>query len=254
MSIKKTTLLEALLSPLTLDDLKEHYADGRCFVVEGKENKFEGLVTLDDIERRLNDGCNASVFAQAIKDGNRRADVDANVGWSPGSLRKAELLSDIQSGHSFMMANSSQVSKGLSALCDQLEAFFSDDHVHADVHLYVSMDDSGNSYNAHRDLPQHKLLVQAIGSANWQLFDAKKEIPNNIMAMTPETQDEYLELASEFTLSQGDLLYMPPGVFHKVVNVPGPRVSVSIPFYSMPAANRMDRTHIPFAKMFEASL
>ena len=137
MSDKKISLLEAILTPLTLDDLKEHYTDARCFVVEGKEDKFDGLVTPEDIERRLNDGCNASVFAQAIKDGNRSANVDANCVWSPGSLRKAQLLADIQAGNSFMMANSSQVSKGIRKLCDQLEAFFADDHIHADVLFYV---------------------------------------------------------------------------------------------------------------------
>ena len=243
-------LLEAILQPMTTDDLKTHFDEGRCLVLEGTANKFLALVTPEDIERRLNDGANASTFPQVIKDGSRGASTDGNCAWAPASLNKLQLLQDIQDGYSFMMANSSQVSRGLAAICDEIESFFGDGGVHADVHLYVSMNDQGNSYNAHRDRPQHKILLQAYGDANWQLFEPKDELPDNVQAIPPESQDEHLKLVSEFTLTQGDMLYMPPGTFHRVTSVPGPRISVSIPFYQIQDASRMDRTYIPFARLF----
>ena len=101
------------------------------------------------------------------------------------------------------MPNSSQITPAIAKLCDDLEKNFADQHVHADVHLYVSTSASGNSYNAHRDLPQHKLLLQAYGDANWQIFNPKQEIPDNVTAIIPDQQDEYLELASEFNLNTG---------------------------------------------------
>lgn len=244
-------ILEATMQPLTLVDLKEHYDSARCLVLEGNKDKFLNLVTLQDIERRLNDGCNANIFAQVIKDGARSANVDPNCVWAPGCLQKSEFVSDLQANFSFMMPNSSQISKGLNALCHDIETLFVDDHIHADVHLYVSMNDQGNSYNAHRDSPQHKILLQAYGDANWQIFEPTKKIPDNLSAMNQEQQNEYLQLTSEFTLSQGDMLYMPPGTFHRVVSVGGPRISISIPFFSMPTASKMDRTYIPFTQMFE---
>lgn len=244
-------LLEAAMRPASLEDLQRHYKDGSCLVLEGEASKFEGLVTLADIERRLNDGCNASVFPQIIKEGSRSVPMSANGAWAPASTLKSQLLENIQAGYSFMMANSSQISRPLNELCREIEAFFIEDQVHADVHLYVSTSKQGNSYDAHRDYPQHKLLLQAIGDANWQLFEGKEDMPKDMVAVPEAQMDDYLTLVSEFTLGQGDLLYMPPGVFHRVVSVGGPRVSISIPFYSMPSAERMDRCHIPFERIFE---
>ena len=251
---KAMNILESALFPLTLDDLKNHYDEAKCLVLEGKNDKFTQLVTLDDIERRLNDGANANTFPQIIKDGTRAAKVDANCVWTPASSQKAQFLNDINQGSSFMMANSSQVSRRLATLCDDIEGFFTEDKVHADVHLYVSTSAQGGSYNAHRDRPQHKILLQAYGDTEWQIFNPIKEQPNNLSAVPPEQEHEYLEMVSEFTLSQGDLLYMPPGTFHKVVNVPGPRISISIPFSSMPEATKMDRTFIPFTELFTQKL
>ena len=243
-------ILEAALAPLTVDDLLAHYQDGNCLKLEGTPDKFTSLVTLSDIERQLNNGANATTFAQVIEDGQRKILVDSNTAWTVASLKKAEFMELIENGSSFMLANSSQVSRGLSALCDDIEECFADDKVHADVHLYISMNSKGGSYNAHRDVPQHKILLQAVGDAHWQLFEPKEELPANVQSIEPSKQDELLKMVSEFTLKQGDLLYMPPGMFHRVTHVAGPRISISIPFYTMPEAAPMDRTYIPFAKMF----
>lgn len=243
-----------MLQPLSLDELHKHYQEGKCLVVEGQEDKFSGLVSLDDIERRLNDGCNAHVFAQTIKNGTRQSNLNSDTPWSPATLNKVEFRQEIESGLSFMMANSSQISSGIAQLSTEIEDYFSKDNVHADVHLYISTNSDGNSYRTHRDIPQHKILLQAHGDANWQLFNPIKDIPDNLRAISEQEQDDYLEMASEFTLSQGDMLYMPPGVFHRVISVGGPRISISIPFFSMPEASRMDRSAIPFKTIFQSNL
>lgn len=245
--------LSSVLHPIPLDDLKEHYRKGQCLVIEGAADKFQHLISLQDVERRLNDGCNANVFAQLIKDGTRAADTDANCLWAPSSLRKTAFRQGLEAGHSFMLSNSSQITPEIASLIDDIEAVFADDSVHADVHLYVSTSTRGGSYNAHRDLPQHKILLQAFGETQWQLFEGKEEIPENMIAVLPQEQDHYLKQVAEFTLKQGDFLYMPPGTFHRVVSVGKPRISISIPFYAMPEAQRMDRSYIPFVELFESA-
>ena len=239
-----------MLAPLTIADLLEHHRDGRCLVLEGGADKFTSLVTLEDIERQLNNGANASVFAHVIKDGHRTTLVNSNAVWAPSCLKKSEFLEHIKAGNSFMLANSSQVSRGLSRLCDELEACFIEQSIHADVHLYVSMNELGNSYNAHRDRPQHKLLLQAYGQTHWKLYEPKKELPKDLQYVAQDQEAELLNQVAEFDLTQGDLLYMPAGVFHRVTHVGGPRVSISIPFFAMQEATPMDRTHIPFTKLF----
>ena len=245
-------LLKAIFAPQSLEVLVSHLDEGKCLVMSGAENKFENLVTLDDIERRLNDGSNASIFAQVIKEGTRHSLVDSNTPWTPSALRKSAVTEELQAGNSIMLASSSQINQALARLCFELESLFSDASMHADVHLYVSVDERGNSYDAHRDRPQHKLLLQAVGETEWQLFDAKEELADHVSAVPSEDQDKLLEETAAFTLKQGDLLYMPPGTFHKVSSTPGPRISISIPFFSMPEASRMDRSHIPFAQLFSS--
>jgi len=51
----------------------------------------------------------------------------------------------------------------------------------------------------------------------------------------------------------GDLFYMPPAVFHKIRNTGGPRVSLSIPV-SPAGGKRMDRTYIPFERLFHEGM
>lgn len=247
------TLLEAALQPLSLDEFRDYVDQGRCMVLEGAEDKFAGLISAEDIERRLNDGCNANAFAQIIKEGSRAALLEHQTGWSPASIRKTEFAEALNQGYSFMMPNSSQITRGMAVLTTEIERFFGDvfeQRTCADVHLYVSTNADGNSYNAHRDQPQHKLLLQAVGDVDWQIFSPKQDIPASTQALTDEQQDQYLTLESEFTLTQGDMLYMPPGTFHRVVGMSGPRISISIPFYTMQGANPMDRSHIPFASLF----
>jgi len=247
-------LLKAALHPMSLDDLKTHYDEGKCLVLDGLADKFHDLVSPEDIERRLNDGCNVSTMVQVIKDGSRGANAETTCVWSAASLRKKDFTADIKANNSFMMPNSSQITPAISQLIDEIEEFFKEDNVHADVHLYCSTSNKGNSYNAHRDVPQHKILLQAYGDTNWQLFKSKKEIPAHISAIPNENEDEWLEMVSEFTLKQGSLLYMPPGTFHKVVSVEGARISISIPFYTMNDAVKMDRSFIPFAEIFRINL
>lgn len=247
-------MLENMMQPMTLLDLRTHFDESRCLVLEGAADKFLSLISPEDIERRLNDGCNASLFAQIIKGGSRGADTDSNCCWAPASMNKEQFTQDIESGLSFMMPNSSQINPQLSQLVTELEDFFIDEHMHADVHLYVSTDAGGNSYNAHRDFPQHKILLQAYGAANWQIFEPKTDkLPEDLVALTEQEQEAFLNVVADFTLGQGDMLYMPPGTFHRVSSVMGPRISISIPFYSMSKANRMDRRFIPFQTIFDQS-
>ncbi|MEO0367219.1 MAG: cupin domain-containing protein [Pseudomonadota bacterium] len=240
---------EALL-PISLDDLREHYDEKKCLVVEGVSDKFHSLVSPADIERRINDGCNANSFPQVIVDGSRHSMVASQAVWSNASLQKSQFNESLAAGHSFMLSNSSQINPQMAAFIDELESFFEADKVHADVHLYVSTSTSGKSYNVHRDKPQHKILLQAYGETIWQLYDAKKEMPEHLVALADDEKDEWLEQVAEFALTEGDLLYMPPGTFHKVAAVNKPRISISIPFFGMEAASRMDRSYVPFAEHF----
>ncbi|MEQ8315219.1 MAG: cupin domain-containing protein [Gammaproteobacteria bacterium] len=245
---------DSLVAPLGKDSFFENYKKGACILIHGERNRFEGLISLEEIELRVNDGCNILSPLQIIGGGKRDALLDQNLPWSSQAMRKAEVLKLIQDRHSFMMTNMSQINPRVAHLVDSIEAAFSDEDMRADVHIYVSPRGAASGYNAHRDIPQHKLYLQVMGSTQWQVFEQISDIPGDVRAV-PEAQEiKFLKLAREFELQPGDAFYMPPAVFHKVRNTEGPRVSLSIPFTPMTQADvpRMDRTYIPFRKIFES--
>ncbi len=244
-----------LISPLEESRFREVYRQGGCCHIKGAANRFANLVSLEEIELRLNDGCNVQVPVQMIGGGKRRALVDEKIPWARYAVRKAEVLERLEQGDSFMMMNMSQINPRISALVNMIEEAFADDNVRADMHLYVSTVAEASGYDAHRDFPQHKLFLQAVGSTHWQIFKPKQPLPQEVTAVPKEQEADKLELVQDFTMNSGDVFYMPPGVFHRVRNEQGPRISLSIPFVKVPSREvpRMDRTHIPFKTLFESN-
>lgn len=246
---------DALIAPLGKEVFFESYRKGACMLIRGDRNRFDGLVTLEEIELRINDGCNTISPVQIIGGGHRGTIVDENLAWSPLATRKSEVLNLIRNQHSFLMTNMSQINPRIARLVDSIESAFGDEDMRADVHLYVSPTGAATGYNAHRDYPQHKLYLQVIGSTRWQVFDQIRDLPDKVRAIPEAQESDCLKVAREFELRPGDAFYMPPATFHKVRNTAGPRVSVSIPFnkVSDSAVPKMDRAYIPFKQIFESS-
>jgi len=234
------------------DEFKDRYRRGVCFFVRGTPNKFVDLITLQEIEDRLNEGCNISAPVQIIQDGVRKPLVSENHYWSPRALRKTEIKKLIEERRSFLMVNMSQINPRVAQLLDGIEAFFREDGLHADLHLYVSTTRAATAYNAHRDYPQHKIYLQVIGRTEWRLYEPVRELPADTVAVPEQEEAGTLREIAAFTLNPGDLFYMPPAVFHKIRNLGGPRVSFSIPCApGRPDTQYMDRAHIPFRAIFE---
>lgn len=239
-----------IISPMSEQEFGRRVLNGETFVVEGDHTKFEHLVSVDEIEERLNDGCGAALPVHVIQGGQRKPVLDEPVLWSGRATRKREVGELIAAGHSFMMTNMSQMNSRVATLIDSIEGFFA--NAYADLHLYVSPGASSSAYLAHRDRPQHKIYLQLMGSTTWWIYDHAQTLSDDVSAVSPELEGELLSERMHIELAPGDLLYMPPNVFHKVHSEGGPRISFSIPFIFLdPNADnvRMDRSHIPLAEI-----
>jgi len=245
---------EALIHPLPKQEFFDRFERGACFVIRSPAEKFTNLVDLQDIEDRLNDGCNIGSPVEIIRDGKRSPVVDTDLAWSSFAVKKAEVLDQIHARCSFMIPNMSQLNPRVAAMIDGIEQAFAEHDARADVHLYVSTTREASAYNAHRDYPQHKIYLQVIGSTEWHIFSHNQELPNDVCAVKEKDVNKNLKVVDRFTLNPGDLFYMPPSVFHQISNCGGPRVSLSIPVVLGSTKKRMDRTYIPFKSLFEAEL
>ena len=68
-----------LISPMTPKEFIEKSSMNESFYIKGHENKFDNLITLDEIEKTLNNGCNINAPIQIIKDGGRAEFIQKNT-------------------------------------------------------------------------------------------------------------------------------------------------------------------------------
>ena len=241
-----------LISPMTPKEFIEKSSMNESFYIKGHENKFDNLITLDEIEKTLNNGCNINAPIQIIKDGGRAEFIQKNTKWSKLAIKKTIVKKLLEEKHSFLMCNQSQINPSVAKLIDTIEATFN--NAAADLHLYISPKTSSTGYLAHRDRPAHKIYMQVIGKTNWKVYNHNNNLPDEVPAIEEKDEEQYLTKKIDVTLNPGDLLYMPPDTFHKVRNEDGPRVSFSIPFIIFnEKIEKMDRTYIPFKDIFESN-
>lgn len=242
-----------LISPMTPKEFIGKAGNNESFCIKGEKNKFDNLITLQEIENTLNNGCNLNIPIQIIKDGGRREYIQKNVKWSKMAIKKSKIKKLLEEKHSFLMMNQTQINNKVANLIDNIESTFNNSA--ADLHLYVSPKTMSTGYLAHRDRPQHKIYMQVIGKTSWTIYDFNENLSDDVPAIEEKDENKYLKEKMTILLEPGDLIYMPPNTFHKVRNENGPRVSFSIPFVIFKERiERMDRAYIPFKKIFESSL
>ncbi|MEM9693282.1 MAG: cupin domain-containing protein [Myxococcota bacterium] len=246
--------LAKALGPLPVDELKRRYFGRRALVLSPNVgNPLAGLVTLEQIEARLNDGVASLSRVTAIGRDGHKLDAEAIYKrqpvncWQNVFLRKARIKQLLEDGHSLVMHNMTQLNRELGELVADIEAAFVGHQ--ADAHLYISPQARSSGYQAHKDTPQHKLYFQVMGTTQWTVFRGDHEK----RALTPEEASAHLEVDFDASVTPGTVLYLPPGVFHRATNPEGPRVSVSIPFYPIEGSLPVDRTHIPLRALMNAS-
>lgn len=246
--------LADLLGPVGLDTFRARHLGRQALVLRpcAGVHRFADLVTLEEIEARFQDGCAADVALQAIGRDGRKLDASALVvaqtgtAWTRRFLDKARIAALLAEGCSFVMHNCSQLNPAVDALIADVEGLLPS--CQADVHVYLSPSANASGYEVHRDVPQHKLYLQLHGTTAWTLYRGT----HPARSMSVEAARRTLTVDAEVELGPGALLYLPPGVFHRATNPYGPRVSLSIPFYTSPGARPVDRTPIGLASMLRS--
>lgn len=240
--------LADVIRPLTVEDFRAKFYGRQCFVIKRTDNHLADLLSVKDVEVRLNDGVASRTRVSLIGPQGAKIPSDkllvgqTGQAWTDCFVDKARVRSLFEAGHSLVMHNMSGITPRVESLIQELERAFG---AQADVHLYVSPAASATGYQAHRDQPQHKLYVQLVGSTTWVVF--KGTDPRRAMPLAEARKLFAVDFETKMT--PGSVLYMPPGVFHHACNPDGPRLSMSIPFYESPGSKPVDRTQIPLCEI-----
>jgi mannose-6-phosphate isomerase-like protein (cupin superfamily) len=246
--------LAELLGPTLVEQFIARTFGVRAWVQLRNDATAQPLLSLEELDTRVNDGT-ASLSALAVigPDGAKLPPEALFVrqpgpAWAPHFLRKSRLGALLRGGHSCVLHNMSQITPRVAELIESVEEAFPG--YQADAHIYFSPSAGATGFDVHRDQPQHKFYVQLHGSTHWTVYRGS----DPAISMKPDEAAARLAVDFEVRLTPGSVLYLPPGVFHRVESRDGARVSLSIPFYESPLALKVDRTRVPVAELLGESL
>jgi hypothetical protein len=142
-----------------------------------------------------------------------------NTGWSTESNAwPVSCLKDILSKTSVYIQDCSRANEKINAVCRQLEGLLSSN---SDCHIYFSVDKSLPNFNKHNDLV-HNLIIVSDGTIRCELFIENGHI-------------------IEKELSNGDYVFIPAGMYHRITPLSEKRLSLSFPIYPDKASHYEER-------------
>ena len=214
-----------LIAPYSVEEFFEKYWNKAPLVISRKDPDYYGsLFTMDDVDRSVYSArqCNQKNLNIIPPPGSDRSTQN----YLPGSLAPQEMYKAFNQGDSirFMAVQASwpPVAKLSGALSETFNA-------KVNVNFYLTPEGS-QAFPVHIDT--HDVIVlQVAGAKNWFVYETDDyRLPLNTLGIhqddmaeqykSPLDEDE-VTLWREFVLEQGDFLFMPRGVPHKAVAVPG---------------------------------
>ena len=210
--MKKKITLEEILDPVPVQTFFKEYWGKKHLIL--RRNKFKNLFTFDN----LSDYINRYPFVKSLqvidyddKDGKFCLDKSRSGKDKTEILSKNKIANLWSKGKSFVIPFAEYENKDLVDMCFEFERYFKQ----GQVNVYASPSAGSKSYPAHGDATEN-FLFHTKGKVKWTIY--KESIPDK-----PET------ILEEFTLDEGDMLYIPQYQYHKVDAI-GPRILCSIHF------------------------
>lgn len=262
--------LDGLLSPLAVEQFLEQHWAKRALHLRGPEDKFERLGMDHDAFMSAVARCADEFYTDSRRfkacypqPGASHVEIMAH----PSQARHL-----LAAGMTLVLANVHLHDERLAELAGRLQIGLGTTHVRANVFLSPP----GSGLSLHFDC-DHTLLLQLSGSKHWRVSPGADVPSPTVNALAGEDAaskglDWSLEIVSpdESTLSsydmmQGDVLYMPPGTWHR--GVAGEHGSLHVTLAVAPVSARLlfedllrERTekqrewrqHVPLARDGEA--
>src|SRR5262245_41564675 len=198
-----------LIAPIALDEFKASYFNRRPLALLRAGNPFQDLVTLQEIQDKLNDGLASDLRVQVVSE--RLGRVAKQLLYREGhrqpsaggaALLKAKLRDYLEDGHSIICYNLSDMNAGIPALARSFEEEFAAHH--CDLHVYLSPSRDASTLKTHSDKPQQKFYLQLIGNTHWTVFRRRtSEQIGDKQGLTDDEIDKYLEVEFDVVLKPG---------------------------------------------------
>lgn len=228
---------EQLINPMTLDDFYEIYHRKRWCVIPAndfRKSLFSKTLTWEQFSEYINNDRAVSGLQVILSNHKKLCMEKGNLhktrkpSWSKDFYYEKRYLHNLwKRNRSIILTKASLLTPEISSIAGAIERHFGGA---ADAHFYCSRDAGGMSFDAHVDYDDN-FLVHAHGSVRW--------IINN-------TLENKQGDTTEFTLSVGDLLYIPKKLKHQAFSE-SKRISVSVPLSEGLGLKPLDRNYYDFS-------
>ena len=206
--------LDKLLK-MPLEDFKKLRPRKKWFVVKGNgEKRFKDYFSWKEADQYLNSyglsGWDRMPQLQIIHEKGKYCHKKDKY-----KLQKREIFDHWWKGDSFVLSLSEFLNKKLYNQCEDFEEFFG----RGQANIYMSSQKDARCFPIHADTTEN-FLFHVRGTVRWYIY---KEVQAEC-APDDATLDRVIDL------EEGDLLYLPPKLYHRVETL-GPRISISFHFH-----------------------
>lgn len=194
--------LQRLLSPVSEAEFRARYWEKKPLIVHRKNPAYYGdLFTLQDFDDSIKGGRGYIKTAEATT-----KKVAKHQGTGPKTMER--VLTDMRDGHTLVLDGMQTFNPKLGLLC-RLLAQETGEGFQTGIYLTPP---NGKGFLPHWD--NHDVFVmQVIGFKHWKIEKDRRTLPPRDGIIEMQDRDLRGELY-EFTLQQGDVVYIPRGFVH----------------------------------------
>ena len=193
--------LQTLIAPVPVAEFRAQYWEQKPLIVQrGNPDYYAGLFTLDDFDAAI------TRSPAYVKLAN--AESKKNASYKPVVQGLEAVLADMREGATLVLDQLHNTDPKLSLLCRGLAPELSH---RFQTNLYLTPP-HGRGFTPHWD--NHDVFIlQVLGSKHWKIEKTRRTLPEPHESMGDDGRELRGEL-SDFTLQQGDLIYIPRGFVH----------------------------------------
>jgi len=194
--------VQGLVAPVSQEEFLSRHWERKPLIIQRQDPGYYGdLFTLEDFDSAITNGPSYVKTAEATAKKSTKHEGSAAQGLEG-------LLNDMRGGHTLILDTMQSHAPKLKALCRTLgqETGF-----RFQTNIYLTPP-NGKGFTPHWD--NHDVFVlQVLGSKHWKVEKNRRAFPERDANIEEEGREFRGELY-EFTLRQGDMVYIPRGFVH----------------------------------------
>ena len=194
--------LQKMVAPVTEEEFRARYWERKPLVVHRENPNYYGdLFTLQAFDHSVRWASGYVKTAEATAE-----KVTKHSGTEPAALER--VLTDMRDGHTLILDGVQNYNTKLGQMCRMLGQ---ETGCGYQTNVYLTPP-NGKGFTPHWD--EHDVFVmQVLGRKHWKVEKNRRVLPKRLEGMEAEGRELRGEV-DEFTLEQGDMIYIPRGFVH----------------------------------------